>query len=77
MNPGQTRKMSAVESTVSVMAGYLLNVVAQFIVYPVFGIEVATADAFVIAALITAIAFAKNYSVRRLFNLIHIKSGRA
>ncbi|GAB1260476.1 DUF7220 family protein [Aurantivibrio plasticivorans] len=72
MNVGQSHFMSVVESTVSVLAGYLLNVLIQFLVYPLFGIEVAIETAFIIAVIITGLAFVKNYSVRRLFNLIHV-----
>lgn len=71
---GQSRKMSAVESTVSVIAGYLMNVAIQFLLYPVFGINVPIESAFVISVFITGIAFLKNYGVRRLFNYIHIRS---
>jgi len=74
---GQSHKMSIVESTVSVTAGYLLNVLIQFLVYPLFGIEVSLDKAFVIAIFITMLAFMKNYSVRRLFNLIHIRQFRS
>jgi len=74
LDVGQSHKMSAIESTVSVIAGYALNVIVQFLVYPMFGIEVPLESAFVIAFLITTIAFAKNYGVRRLFNFIHVKT---
>ncbi len=70
---GQTHKMSVVESSVSVTAGYLLNVLIQLFLYPVFDIEVTLDKAFVIALFITGLAFVKNYGVRRFFNLLHIK----
>ncbi len=69
--------MSAVESTVSVIAGYLMNVAIQFYLYPLFDIEVALEQAFIIAIFITAMAFVKNFSVRRLFNFIHVKTATA
>jgi len=70
---GQSQKMSAVEATVSVIAGYLLNVLIQFLLYPLFGIEVPLEQAFIISIFITSLAFVKNYGVRRLFNLLHLK----
>ncbi len=73
MDAGQSHKMSVLESTTSVVAGYMLNVLIQFLVYPLFGIEVSLDKAFIISIFITLIAFMKNYSVRRLFNFIHIK----
>lgn len=73
MNDGQSHKMSAIESTVSVIAGYLLNVLIQFLLYPLFGIDVPLNQVFIISIFITGIAFIKNYSVRRLFNLLHLR----
>ncbi len=70
---GQSHRMSILESTVSVIAGYLLNVLIQFLLYPLFGIAVEVEQAFVISLFITGLAFVKNYSVRRLFNLLHLR----
>jgi hypothetical protein len=73
LNVGQSHRMSVIESSVSVILGYLMNVLIQFLVYPLFGIEVAIEQAFIISIFITTIAFVKNYGVRRLFNLIHVR----
>ncbi|MGI1677760.1 MAG: hypothetical protein K6L75_03440 [Cellvibrionaceae bacterium] len=74
---GQSHKMSMIESAVSVIAGYILNVLFQFFLYPAFGIEISLDKAFIIAFFITGLAFVKNYGVRRFFNLLHLKSLRA
>ena len=74
LDVGQSRRMSVVESTVSVIAGYLMNVAIQFYLYPLFDIEVDLQQAFIISIFITGMAFIKNFSVRRLFNFIHIKT---
>lgn len=74
LDVGQSHKMSAIESTVSVVTGYLMNVAIQFYLYPLFDIEVALEQAFVISIFITGMAFIKNFSVRRLFNFIHVKT---
>lgn len=66
--------MSVVETTISVVIGYVLTVLIQYLVYPLFGISVPAADAFAISALIVLIAFVKNLTVRRIFNFLHVKS---
>jgi len=68
---GQTRGMSLLESLVGVISGYLLTVMIQFYLFPVFGINVPILDTLLISLIIVMIAFAKNYSVRRLFNYLN------
>jgi len=68
---GQTRGMSLLESLVSVVSGYLLTVMIQFYLFPVFGITVPMLDTLLISLIIVMIAFAKNYGVRRLFNYLN------
>jgi len=68
---GQTRGMSLLESLVGVISGYLLTVMIQFYLFPVFGINVPIIDTLLISLIIVVIAFAKNYSVRRLFNYLN------
>jgi len=71
MKNSQSRRMSLMESLVSVMAGYVLTVMVQFFVFPLFGVHVPMTDALLISMILVLIAFAKNYSVRRLFNYFH------
>ena len=70
---GKNRKMSLIESTVSVIAGYILTVLIQYFLYPVFGIQIPAKEALLISVLIVLIAFVKNFGVRRLFNFLHVK----
>lgn len=72
MSGGQSRKMSFIESTISVAIGYALTVLIQYWLYPVFGIVVPAREAFTISALIVLIAFVKNFAVRRCFNYLHM-----
>lgn len=71
---GQSRTMSLVESTTSVTLGYVLTVLIQYYLYPVFGISIPVQDALIISVLIVLIAFVKNFGVRRLFNHIHVNT---
>jgi len=73
MSKGQSRKMSLLESTVSVVAGYILTVLIQFWVYPMFGVDIPSGAALMISLIIVLAAFAKNFTVRRFFNFLHVR----
>ena len=75
-NLGQTQRMSLLESMVSVVSGYLLTVMIQFYLFPVFGIHVPLTDTLLISLIIVLIAFTKNYSVRRVFNSLSLREKR-
>ena len=70
---GQNHKMTALESTVSVLTGYIITVLIQYLVYPIFGINIPVTQALLISIIIVFTAFVKNYSIRRVFNYLHIK----
>ena len=73
MKQGQSKKMSLFESLASVVAGYIITVLIQYYVYPIFGISVPATEALLISLIIVIAAFAKNFSIRRLFNFIQLK----
>ncbi len=73
MSDGQSRKMSLLESAVSVVTGYLITVLIQLWVYPMFGVDIPSGAAFVISLIVVLAAFAKNFTVRRLFNSIQTR----
>lgn len=74
MKQGQSKKMSLLESLVSVVAGYIITVLIQYWVYPIFGISIPATEALLISLIIVLAAFVKNFSVRRLFNFIYLKN---
>lgn len=63
--------MSLVASTISVIAGYVITVIIQIWLYPLFGIAIPATEALVISLIIVLAAFVKNFSIRRLINLYH------
>jgi hypothetical protein len=73
MSNGQSRKMSGFESVVSVLAGYLITVLIQYWLYPLFGIQIAAKEALLISLIIVLAAFIKNFMVRRFFNSLHVR----
>jgi len=62
--------MSLFESAVSVLTGYVLTVLIQLWVYPLFGIDIPSGAALVISLIVVLSAFAKNFTVRRIFNYL-------
>lgn len=73
---GQSQRMSALETLVSVLAGYLLTVLMQYTFYPLFGIHIPVREALFISILIVMVAFIKNYIVRRVFNSLMVNGQR-
>ena len=62
LSKGQSKKMSLVESSASVIAGYIITVLIQYWLYPLFGISIPVTDALVISVIIVFAAFVKNFS---------------
>jgi hypothetical protein len=65
--PSQSRRMSLIEACTSVAIGYLVSLAANLIVLPMFGYAVTVRDALGISVVFTALALARGYCVRRLF----------
>jgi len=68
---GQSRKMSLVETLLNVAIGYGVAVLAQIVIFPLFGINIPLHDNLAIGALFTVVSIARSYMVRRLFNFIY------
>ncbi len=63
----QSRTMSLVEVTSSVVVGYCVAVCAQIVVFPWFGLTVALHENMAIAAVFTVVSIVRSYAFRRLF----------
>ena len=70
---GQSRKMSLTESIVSGIVGYIITVLVQLYLYPLFGFHIDIGKSLIISIIVVSIAFLKNYIVRRTFNFLHLK----
>ena len=66
----QTKKMSLIETIVSVAIGYIVALLSQIVVFPLFDIEVSLIDNLLIGLLFTVISIIRGYYIRRLFNWI-------
>lgn len=69
--PGQRRTHSAVESVANVGVGYSVAVLAQVLVFPLFGIEASFGTNLKVGAVFTAISLVRSYTLRRVFNRFH------
>ena len=64
----QRKKHSAFEAIANVVVGYLVSVLANMFVLPLFGYDVTVADSFTIGLAFTAISLVRSYILRRAFN---------
>jgi hypothetical protein len=63
----QSRCGSLTEAVANVVAGFLLAMLAQQIVFPFFGIATTLGEDAGIAAIFTALSLFRSYAIRRLF----------
>jgi hypothetical protein len=67
---GQSRLMSLIESAINVSIGYVVALITQIIVFPIFGLHAGIRDQILIGLIFTAVSIARSYWIRRLFNAI-------
>jgi len=70
----QSRVMSLVETTLSTAIGFIVAVLTQMLVFPIWGLSTTFADDLGIAAIFTVVSIIRGYWVRRLFNWLHVRS---
>ncbi len=70
----QSRSASLIEAGANVLAGYLVALLAQQLVFPLFGIHTSLAQDSAIAAAFTGVSLVRSYVLRRIFE--RIGSGR-
>ena len=66
----QSRTASLVEAGANVLIGYLVALLAQQIVFPLFGILTTLAQDSAIAAAFTAVSLVRTYVLRRVFERV-------
>jgi hypothetical protein len=71
---GQSRRMSLIEAITNVAVGFLVALVTQIIVFPLFSLEVSLDEHLAIGGLFTPASIARSYALRRLFEAIRVRS---
>lgn len=64
----QSKRNSAFEAATNVAIGYLVSVLANVLILPLFGYNVTIGDSFAIGLAFTAVSLARSYVLRRIFN---------
>jgi hypothetical protein len=72
----QKKSHSLIESLVNVLIGYIIALLAQLSIFPLFGINISMSDNLMIGALFTVVSIVRSYALRRLFNYISVMGNR-
>jgi len=64
----QSRLMSFAEAVTNVCVGYLIAVLAQLVIFPLFGIAATLGQHLAIGGMFTVVSIVRSYLLRRLFN---------
>ena len=64
----QTKRQSLIETLTSVFVGWLIGVVLNMLVLPLFDYNVSLTDGVLISIIFTAVSVVRSYIIRRFFN---------
>ena len=64
----QSKKQSLIESLTSVGIGWLIGVILNMLVLPLFDYDVSLTDGVLISIIFTAVSVVRSYVVRRFFD---------
>ena len=65
---GQSKTESLIESIINTSLGFLVALITQILIYPIFDIEVSFGDQTLLALIFTSVSLFRGYIVRRYFN---------
>lgn len=66
----QSKRNSAFEAVTNVAIGYLVSVLANVLILPLFGYNVTIGDSFAIGLAFTLVSLVRSYLLRRAFNCL-------
>ena len=72
----QSRRMSLIEAITNVAVGFLVALLTQIVVFPLFGLRVSVSEHLAISGLFTLASIARSYALRRLFEAIRVRGLR-
>lgn len=70
MQPRQSRAASLLESATNTAIGYLVALISQIAIFPLYGIHVPLTTNLWIGAWFTGVSLVRGYVIRRWFNLV-------
>jgi hypothetical protein len=71
----QSRTMSLVEVTANLVVGFVLALLTQIAVFPLFGLVVSAADNLLIGTIFTAVSIVRSFTLRRVFEEVRVRQG--
>jgi hypothetical protein len=69
----QTRLMSFIEASTNVFVGFWLAIATQYVVFPIFGMEIRFWEHLAIGSVFVAVSIVRSYALRRVFEWLHIR----
>ena len=69
----QSKLMSMIETVGNTTLGFGVAILAQLLIFPLFGFSPPLAQNFMIAGLFTVVSIVRGYCLRRLFEFLHIR----
>ena len=69
----QSRAMSMIEAVANVVIGYILAIVTQLVVFPLFDIEAGMREHLAIGLAFVGVSLARGYVLRRLFETLQAR----
>jgi len=66
----QSKKLSFAEALLNTVLGYIINIFAQMVIFPLFGIEITLKQNLLIGIIFFVISIVRGYIIRRIFNKI-------
>ncbi len=70
----QTHLMSLIEAITNVIVGYGVAVVAQILVFPVFGLQTTLAQNLKMGLIFSGISLARSFALRRIFEAVRVRT---
>jgi len=64
----QTRLQSFIEASVNIVLGYVVALIAQLMIFPLFEIDITLGENILIALFFTVVSLIRMYLLRRFFN---------
>ena len=69
----QSKRASLIETCINVGTGFIVSLIIQLLVFPLYGIQITLASNLEINLIFTIAAIAREYGIRRFFNWINLR----
>ena len=73
MSQAQSRRASLAEAATNTAVGYVLAVLTQIVVFPVFGIEADLSAHLGIGVAFVVVSLVRSYALRRIFEWLRLR----